>query len=445
MASTQTLLYAAESDVTIQRVRDLVKQVGPEAPTVEYKAQMTDTIAKGVAALANTYGGLLLVGVTDDRQVRGVREKTIEAVAEHCLAKIEPPWVPPIVPVPLGQGSDLYVLVLRVVPGQHPRPLLIGGAAPLRHQSTTHPADWQRLRDMFAEAGAVVQDDAWVIQAPSVPQERSDLYSRPDATVDLVIRSGVVFPVSREAKWRALSEKTVIAFTNALEQSRLTRVMATIALGGASTGGSDAFSPRGLNRSRRVTLQWWCAPDGWPQDRAKPVEATVRLEVPGSYGDVNQNLRVEVDVIVRRSAVAAIVQQQSAGGHQIQVPAWRITAQQLGDLIDAMLATLSGKNVAEPLAELAGIDPAAVARPRVLHMVTARPVTEVLDATGLRLIPDAGVSMGAHLLADPAWDLADEHDRREQVTAWLTQIALDAGLRGMEQLLPRLAASQTNP
>lgn len=94
-----------------------------------------------------------------------------------------------------------------------------------------------------------------------------------------------------------------------------------------------------------------------------------------------------------------------------------------------------------PLAELAGIDPIAVPQPRVLHLVTARPVTDVLDTTGLQPIPDAGTSMGAHLLADPARDLADEDDRREQVAAWMTQIALDAGLRGMEQLLHRLTAS----
>jgi hypothetical protein len=75
-------------------------------------------------------------------------------------------------------------------------------------------------------------------------------------------------------------------------------------------------------------------------------------------------------------------------------------------------------------------------------MVTARPVADVLDTTGLRQIPDAGVSKGAHLLADPALDLADENDRREQVTVWLAQIALDAGLLGMEQLLQRLAPAE---
>lgn len=123
-----------------------------------------------MAALGNTYGGLLLAGVTDDRIARGVKEKTIESVADHCAAKIEPPWVPEIIAVPLGQGSDLYVLVLRVVPGHYPRPLLVGGVAYIRHQNTTHPADWQRLRDLFAESAAVRQDGLWDLHAPDLPR-----------------------------------------------------------------------------------------------------------------------------------------------------------------------------------------------------------------------------------------------------------------------------------
>jgi predicted HTH transcriptional regulator len=166
VTSAQSLLHAAASDVTIERVRALVRQVGAESPTIEYKAQMCDTIARRVAALGNTYGGLLLVGVTDDRIVRGVKEKTIESVADHCAAKIEPPWVPEIIPVPLGQGSDLYVLAVRIVPGHQPRPLLVDGVAYIRQQSTTHPADWQRPRDLFAESADDRQDDLWDLYAP---------------------------------------------------------------------------------------------------------------------------------------------------------------------------------------------------------------------------------------------------------------------------------------
>ena len=43
--------------------------------------------------------------------------------------------------------------------------------------------------------------------------------------------------------------------------------------------------------------------------------------------------------------------------------------------------------------------------------------------------------MGAHVLADPAIDLADPGERRAQVDRWLEQIALDAGLTGMQRIV----------
>ena len=67
--------------------------------------------------------------------------------------------------------------------------------------------------------------------------------------------------------------------------------------------------------------------------------------------------------------------------------------------------------------------------------MTERPVPEVLEAAGLTSIPRAGESRGAHVLADPALDLADQGDRREQIEAWLVQLGMDAGLLGMEQVL----------
>jgi len=216
--------------------------VGAESPTIEYKEQMCDTIARGVAALGNTYGGLLLVGVTDDRIVRGVKDKTIEPAADHCAAKIEPPWVPEIIAVPLSQSSDLYVLVLRVAPGHHPRPLLAGGVAYIRHQNTTHPADWQRLRDLFAESAADRQDDLRDLHAPDLPR---GFDGAADGTVDFVARSGLNVTVTRDARWRPLAERTVTAFTDALNRSPLNAVLMRLAAGGAPAGGMNPFHRQG--------------------------------------------------------------------------------------------------------------------------------------------------------------------------------------------------------
>jgi hypothetical protein len=431
VTSTQSLLYAASSDITIERVRALVKQVGPESPTIEYKAQMADTIARGVAELANTYGGLLLVGVTDGRIVRGVKEKAIESVTEHCAAKLEPLWVPEIIPVPLGQGSDLYVLVLRVVPGRHPRPLLVDGIAYVRHQNTTHPADWQRLRDLFSEVSTARQDDIWDLLPPEPPRGSGDKW-------DLAVRSGLSFTIAPEAVWRPLAESTVTAFIDALNRSPLHSLLKGLILSGTSTGGINPFHRRGHNRSRVIRLAWTGMPDGWPYGKYPPLESAVRLEVRGGDGQQETHMRVEVDVVVRDSPALEIFRRDPPDDVKTPPPYRRVSPRQLGDLITGVLSTLASQDVAAPLAELGGIHSLAIPQPRVMHIRTAESVWDILDTTGLELIPQAGPSWGVHLLADPALDLADDKERDEQVRRWLIQLALDAGLTGMEDVLNRI-------
>jgi hypothetical protein len=53
---------------------------------------------------------------------------------------------------------------------------------------------------------------------------------------------------------------------------------------------------------------------------------------------------------------------------------------------------LTGKEVTAALASLVGTDILAILQPRIMHIVTERPIP---DTTGLRTIPDAGESRGA--------------------------------------------------
>jgi predicted HTH transcriptional regulator len=45
-------------------MRTLVAQNLPESLTLEYKEQYSSSLVETVAAMANSYGGLILVGVT---------------------------------------------------------------------------------------------------------------------------------------------------------------------------------------------------------------------------------------------------------------------------------------------------------------------------------------------------------------------------------------------
>jgi hypothetical protein len=75
-------------------------------------------------------------------------------------------------------------------------------------------------------------------------------------------------------------------------------------------------------------------------------------------------MRVEADVVVRRSAVIDIARQQQAANARRSLPShWSVPPQQLGGLIDAMLATLTGKEVTAALAGLAGTDILAIRSP----------------------------------------------------------------------------------
>ena len=218
--------------------------------------------------------------------------------------------------MPLGQGSGLYVLVLREVPGHHPRPLLAGGVAYIRHQNTTHPADWQRLHDLFAESAAARQDDLWDLYAPDLPRGCDGA----SGTVDFVVRSGLNVTVTRDAQWRPLAERTVTAFTGTLNRSPLNAVLMRLAAGGAPAGGMNPFHRQGLNRSRLVRLARSGFPDGWPAGRPGPAEASVRLELPGGYGHTATHVRVEADVVVRRSGAIDIARQQQAANAPHPLP-----------------------------------------------------------------------------------------------------------------------------
>jgi hypothetical protein len=134
-------------------------------------------------------------------------------------------------------------------------------------------------------------------------------------------------------------------------------------------------------------------------------------------------------VIIRANAYLAAI--RPPGG----APAFRLPVPDLYTTLDALLASLANRAVVAALAGMAGIDPVIVPFPANLDFVTGPAVSDLLSPGGLAQIPDAGPSHGANLLANPTLDLAEPDERQAQLDDWLQQIALDAGLSGMEKLL----------
>jgi Putative DNA-binding domain len=423
VTSTASLFACSAADVTIERVRELVGQDPPESLTLEFKERYSSGVVKSIAAMANTYGGLILVGVTDQpgpNRIPGVPDSAVVQIANACHEALEPPWQPEIITVPLEQSPGLFVVVIRVDPVRAPRPLLVSGAAPVRLQGRNATADRARLGQLFGESATPMRSASRRLNPPSLP---TDADGTP--TADFVVRTGAVVPVDEAATWRPLSERAVSLLAEALNGSPLqTRMLRWCTEMGIN--GFTPFKRSGYNRARHARLVW----SGAVRAAAlHPVEAIAVAELPDSYGTPASTLQFTLDVIIRATAYLEAL---SPSG---MPTVFRLAVPDLYTTVEAMLAGLADQPVIDALAGLAGIDPVLVPLPTNLHLVTGPAVGDLLYPEGLVPIPDAGPSHGANLLANPTLDLGVPEDRKTQLDDWLQQIALDAGLSGMEALV----------
>ena len=88
-----SLFACSPADATLERVRDLVAQDLPESLTLEYKERYSPSLVKSVGAMANTYGRLILVGVTDQPgpgRLAGVPKAAVVQIANACHETLEP-------------------------------------------------------------------------------------------------------------------------------------------------------------------------------------------------------------------------------------------------------------------------------------------------------------------------------------------------------------------
>ena len=203
MASWQPLLACAQADVTIERISSLAAITGTEPLTVDFKEKASPRLAECVAAMANAYGGLMLVGITDaDRKIVGVKAETLAHVADMLATRLDPAdWLPEMFEVPLDDGQPgRYVLVIRVRPELAPRPVMVqrtgpGGDSifwiPVRIPGGTRQATRAEMAALFAgqPAAGTWQGGSWNIDAPQLPAGPD---GTPDPAIDMVLKTGLI-------------------------------------------------------------------------------------------------------------------------------------------------------------------------------------------------------------------------------------------------------------
>ena len=149
-----------------------------ESLTFEAKEKLHGSnVAEAVAALGNTDGGIILVGVKDkdatgEARLVGVPKSDHDALASSLQALI-PEAVPEIIPVAVPGGQRL-ILVLRVNADEVPHPVVVSGKVLFRIPGHSIPADRQRVLDLAARdntARSAERGQISVLRPPWQPAE----------------------------------------------------------------------------------------------------------------------------------------------------------------------------------------------------------------------------------------------------------------------------------
>jgi Schlafen, AlbA_2 len=239
----------------------------PEGLNLDYKRELSASVFETIAAMANTYGGIILVGVDEDPSeptrpllpAVGVDASVRERLVNQSYTLLQPPFSPDVVPVSLDDGK--VVLVIRVDPLRADRPIVLtrgdSHKIPIRLEARNAPADRHRMAELFAEAAGRSTVPAgpgnWAFESGGTYP--LDDRSRPALAVRIALEAPV--PIDRlDAAVIDTVDRDSLA--NALEQSPLAAWLSVQTSRLATSWSTGMWEPSDQpysNRSSMATLQ----------------------------------------------------------------------------------------------------------------------------------------------------------------------------------------------
>lgn len=126
-----------------------------ESLTLELKREPSKGVVRTVAAMANSDGGVVLVGVDEDARgsgrLVGLAGPQVEQTVNQLRNLLPPDSQPEIVSVAIP-GTPRVVLVVRVNADNFPRPVVVGGAVWVRTYGQTVGATRDQIRGLARES-----------------------------------------------------------------------------------------------------------------------------------------------------------------------------------------------------------------------------------------------------------------------------------------------------
>lgn len=188
------LFTAPAAQVDFSMVKDFVSLRIPEGLTIEYKRE-GDKPLDAIAAFANTYGGLLLYGVSEEKSNKGVPEEVVgvsrkekDILINRMVNSFDPPfWSPEIIEIETGL-NDKVMLVIRVNADEAPRPIIFEGSILFRADGRSVKAPRQLMRTLLNEepAGSLANGFTMAMHGP---HNRPSVFKQDSNDPDVVVRA----------------------------------------------------------------------------------------------------------------------------------------------------------------------------------------------------------------------------------------------------------------
>jgi hypothetical protein len=225
-------------DITFSDVDEFVRAKNPESVILDYKGDWPRDLEKVIAAMANTQGGLILIGVTEEsktgvpKDIIGVElgqgeDSLRQRVVSTAYKGIYPPVMLEVTVCALDQEPSRAVVVVRVTPSdQAPHAIDNRRRVYVRVDSQDEPHSlatlgelewlWDRRRQAEDRRNTLIE----------AAQERAEyfLWEDPPSAfpVPLLLRSWVVPYFYSGEEWLSLSTVKIIPYAVSLLDTALT-------------------------------------------------------------------------------------------------------------------------------------------------------------------------------------------------------------------------------
>src|SRR3989344_1863405 len=133
-----------------KEVKNLVDQ--GEGYNLEFKESLNDSISKDICAFANTGGGIILLGVTDSREIKGLKlTNSLKSRIQNYATNMNPSLI-------LDINDKDNIIIIRVPEGED-KPYSINGKFYQRQGANSQQLTRNEIKDLFKQEGFLRFDE----------------------------------------------------------------------------------------------------------------------------------------------------------------------------------------------------------------------------------------------------------------------------------------------